>query len=237
MKLQRWFIDFIKHEKASGIILILSTLISLFIANSTLSFFWISLFQIDIFSFKLIDIINDGLMSLFFLLIGLELKREFIEGELSKIKFALLPVIAAIGGMILPASIHYFFNQGTSTQSGAGIPMATDIAFSLGILGLLGNKIPLSLKLFLTSLAIIDDLGAIITIAFFYSNHISLLYLSFALIVWVVLLIANKFNFNHFSIYVFGGIILWYCMIKSGIHPTISGVLLAFAIPFKSINN
>ncbi|MFM2047456.1 MAG: Na+/H+ antiporter [Bacteroidota bacterium] len=237
MKLQRWFIDFLQHEKASGIILIACTFFSLLIANSSIGESWIGIFHLQLFQFSLLEIINDGLMTLFFLLIGLELKREFIDGKLSHIKFAVLPVAAAFGGMIVPAFIYYALNKGTATQSGAGIPMATDIAFSLGILSLLGNRIPLSLKLFLTSLAIIDDLGAIITIAAFYSQHISLIYLSVAILVWLILLLANKYNFSNSILYIIGGILMWYCMLQSGIHPTISGVLLAFAIPFKSIKN
>ncbi|MES1222469.1 MAG: Na+/H+ antiporter NhaA, partial [Bacteroidota bacterium] len=177
--------------------------------------------------------INDGLMAVFFLMVGLEIERELYIGELADFKKALLPILAAIGGMIFPAGLHFLFNRGTDSQSGIGIPMATDIAFALGMLSLLGNKVPPSLKIFLSALAIIDDLGAIIIIAVFYSKGISFVYLSVALGIFLTLLLLNKLKVLNLFFYIIPGIIMWYCMLKSGVHATISGVLLAFAIPFN----
>ena len=176
--------------------------------------------------------INDGLMTIFFLLIGLELEREVYQGELSNIKNALLPIFAAIGGMLVPAGIYLYFNYGTSTQAGAGIPMATDIAFALGILSLLGNRVPTSLKIFLTALAVIDDLGAILVIALFYTKTIFWTNLSIAMGIFVVLLILNRLKVRNLIPYLTLGVAMWYFMLNSGVHATITGVLLAFAIPF-----
>jgi len=180
--------------------------------------------------------INDGLMAIFFLLIGLEIERELYVGELSNLKNASLPIVAAIGGMATPALIHFLINRGTETQGGIGIPMATDIAFALGVLALLGNKIPASLKVFLTALAIIDDLGAIIIIALFYVGDLSLpnLLLSFA--VFAGLLILNRLGVRRLPFYLIPGIFMWYFMFQSGIHAAVAGVLLAFAIPFRKGN-
>ncbi len=176
--------------------------------------------------------INDGLMTVFFLLVGLEIEREVYIGELSDLKKSLLPVIAAIGGMIVPALIHFAINCGTATQNGFGIPMATDIAFSLAILSLLGNRVPTSLKIFLTALAIIDDLGAIVVIALFYSKSFSLLYFGMAMGLFGLMLILNRLRVYRIWIYLVIGIVMWFCMYRSGIHATVTGVLLAFAIPF-----
>lgn len=176
--------------------------------------------------------INDGLMTVFFLLVGLEIERELYIGELSSFKNALLPILAAIGGMIIPAITHFFFNSGTATQAGFGIPMATDIAFALGILSLGGKHVPVSLKIFLTALAIIDDLGAISVIALFYTKAFSLVYFSIAIAIFLVLFVFGKRGHFNMAVYIIGGIIMWYCMLKSGVHATIAGVLLAFAIPF-----
>jgi NhaA family Na+:H+ antiporter len=173
-------------------------------------------------------------MAIFFLLIGLELEREIYLGELSSLKNAAFPFFAALGGMILPAAFYSFFNYGTVFQSGTGIPTATDIAFAIGILALLGNKVPLSLKIFLTALAVIDDLGAIIIIALIYSKSLSLVNLSIALGIFAVLIILNKSKVHHILPYIIGGIGMWYFMHHSGIHATITGVLLAFAIPFTN---
>ena len=181
--------------------------------------------------------INDGLMAIFFLLIGLELEREVYDGELSTIQNALLPMAGALGGMIVPAGIFLVFNYGTPTQSGAGIPMATDIAFALGILSLLGNKVPASLKIFLTALAVIDDLGAIIIIAIFYTKTIVWMYLLIALSIWAFLFLLNRFKIHNLIPYIIGGIGLWYCMLHSGVHATIAGVMLAFVIPFGNGGN
>jgi Na+:H+ antiporter, NhaA family len=177
--------------------------------------------------------INDGLMAIFFLLIGLELEREIFIGELSDLKTAALPVFGALGGMIVPAAIFLMLNFGTKTQAGAGIPMATDIAFAVGILSLLGNRVPLSLKVFLTALAVIDDLGAILIIAIFYTDNLSFLNLGISLGIWLILyVLGKKFKVRNLFPYLIGGVAMWYFMLHSGVHATISGVLLAFAIPF-----
>jgi NhaA family Na+:H+ antiporter len=171
-------------------------------------------------------------MAIFFLLIGLELEREIYIGELSNIKNAALPLFGAFGGLIVPAGIYLLFNYGTATQSGAGIPMATDIAFAVGILSLLGNRVPTSLKVFLTALAVIDDLGAILVIAIFYTKSISFFHLGIALSVWILLLIFNRLKVRNLIPYLVGGVVMWYFMMQTGIHATITGVLVAFAIPF-----
>jgi len=235
------FKSFFQSEKAGGFVLIGCTIISLIIANTALAEkyldFWHS--YIDL-SFSEIELrysvehwVNDGLMAIFFLLVGLEIERELYVGELSSFKNALLPILAAAGGMLFPALIHGFFNYGTATQSGFGIPMATDIAFALGILSLAGNRIPVSLKIFLTALAIIDDLGAITVIALFYTKGFLASYFFTALAIFLILFIAGKRGFFSLPLYLFGGIIMWYCMLKSGVHASIAGVLLAFAFPFN----
>ena len=178
--------------------------------------------------------INDGLMAVFFLLIGLELEREIYVGELSDMRNAILPISAALGGMVVPAGIFLLFNYGTTTQAGVGIPTATDIAFSLGILSLLGKKVPITLKIFLTALAVVDDLGAIIIIALFYTGTLIWTNLIVSLLIFVGLLVIKRFRVNNLIPYILGGIGMWYFMLHSGIHPTITGVLLAFAIPFGS---
>jgi NhaA family Na+:H+ antiporter len=175
-------------------------------------------------------------MTIFFLLVGLEIEREIYKGELSDIRKAMLPVIGAIGGMLVPAAIHFVFNHGTISQNGFGIPMATDIAFSLAILSLLGNRVPVALKIFLTALAIIDDLGAILVIALFYSKNISFTYLGIALLLFFLMLVLNRFKFYRSWVYLIIGIAMWFFMYRSGIHPTITGVLLAFALPFGTGN-
>lgn len=241
--LNKLFVEFFNSEKTSGIILIACTFTSIFISNSYLGENYLSLWHASL-NLRINDIfllelnleqwINDGLMAIFFLLIGLEIKREIYVGELSSLKSASLPIFAAIGGMVTPALVHYFFNHGTATQAGAGIPMATDIAFALGVLALLGNKVPVSLKIFLSALAIIDDLGAILVIALFYQKDFSFLYFLLTIGVCVGLLIINRLNVNRLSAYVIPGVIMWYFMLLSGIHATIAGVLLAVAIPFRS---
>jgi NhaA family Na+:H+ antiporter len=240
MRFKHLFRDFTNSEKAGGIILLFCTIISLFIANSArgeqYTHFWHSYANL---SFSTIELnysvehwINDGLMAIFFLLVGLEIEREIYVGELSSVKNALLPIVAAIGGMIIPASIHFLFNNGTPAQSGFGIPMATDIAFALGMLSLAGNRVPFSLKIFLTALAIIDDLGAILIIAIFYNTGISWAYLGAAMGIFALLLAFNRLKVHKLVFYLIPGVIMWYCMLKSGVHATITGVLLAFAIPF-----
>ena len=172
-------------------------------------------------------------MAIFFLLVGLEIEQEIYEGELSTIKKASLPVIAALGGMLLPAIIHLYFNINTATQRGFGIPIATDIAFALGVLSIMGKRIPISLKIFLTALAIIDDLGAIAVIAVFYTSDLAIAYLIGSLGIFSILLLMNKANINKLTPYLLLGVVMWYLMLQSGVHATIAGVLLAFAIPFK----
>ncbi|HWR94268.1 MAG TPA: Na+/H+ antiporter NhaA [Flavobacterium sp.] len=226
------FHNFFESEKAGGLILVFVTIISLLIANSQLQTEYISFWHQPLGSHTLVDWINDGLMAIFFLLIGLELEREIYKGELSNIKSASLPLFGAFGGMIFPAGIYLLFNFGTSTQSGAGIPMATDIAFAIGILSLLGNRVPTSLKIFLTALAVMDDLGAIIVIAVFYTKSIAFTNLFIAFSIWIFLLILNRLKIRNLFPYLIGGAIMWYYMLNSGVHATITGVLVAFSIPF-----
>lgn len=227
------FKDFFESEKIGGLILIFCTIISLLVANSSFGTSYHHFWAAPVFGQTLEYWINDGLMTIFFLLIGLELEREIYQGELSNIKDALLPIFAAIGGMLIPAGIYLFFNWETAAQSGAGIPMATDIAFALGVLSLLGNRIPVSLKIFLTALAVIDDLGAILVIAFFYTKTILWANLLIALALFIGLFILGKyFKVRNLMPYLIGGVAMWYFMLHSGIHATITGVLLAFAIPF-----
>lgn len=226
------FKDFFNSEKSGGLVLIACTILSLIITNSTFGTNYHHFWQIQFQSHSLEHWVNDGLMAIFFLLIGLELEREIYIGELSKFKDALLPIFGALGGMFIPAGIFLFFNYGTITQSGAGIPMATDIAFALGILSLLGNKVPTSLKVFLTALAVIDDLGAIIIIAIFYTKTLLWSNLFIALGIFILLLVFNRLKVRNLIPYLIGGIAMWYFMLHSGVHATITGVLLAFAIPF-----
>ena len=226
------FKEFFDNEKATGLILIACTIVSLIMANSIFASQYIYTWHAKFFGESLEYWINDGLMTVFFLLIGLELKREINDGELSNVKDALLPIFAAMGGMFIPAGIFLINNYGTVTHSGAGIPMATDIAFALGILSLLGNRVPLSLKVFLTALAVIDDLGAILVIAIFYTKTIVWMNLFIALAVFVGLLIMNRMKVRSLTLYLLGGVVMWWFMLHSGIHATITGVLLAFTIPF-----
>ncbi len=245
MQITKLFSAFFNSERTAGYILIFVTILSLlltnvFIGSSFPEFFHQKAgFANDYFQLKLSveHWINDGLMAIFFLMVGLEIERELYVGELSSFKNALLPILAAIGGMVVPALIHYGFNAGTPTQSGFGVPMATDIAFALGILALAGSNIPVSLKVFLTALAIIDDLGAITIIALFYTHDFSLLYLLFALGIFALLFVLGKLKVNALPVYLIGGGIMWYCMLQSGVHATIAGVLLAFTIPFHKDDN
>ena len=232
MKEANLFKTFFESEKAGGIVLIFATLLSLLLANSIFQTEYLQIWNVAIGNHSLVHWINDGLMTIFFLLIGLELEREVYIGELSTLKKAALPLFGALGGMVVPALIYLYFNFGTSTQSGAGIPMATDIAFAIGILSLLGNRVPTSLKIFLTALAVIDDLGAIIIIAVFYTSTISFLNLGIALGIMGFLFVLNRLKVNSLFPYIIGGILMWYFMLNSGVHATITGVLLAFVIPF-----
>ena len=235
----KWFF---KLEAASGLVLLFAAIIALIISNSDLSIIYFSTLDkyifigVDKFGLKLsvLHWINDALMAIFFFFVTLEIKREFLQGELSDIKQALLPIIAAVGGMVVPALFYVFVNFGDSeTLNGWAIPSATDIAFSLGVLSLLGKRVPLSLKVFLTALAIIDDLGAIVIIALFYSGDLSIKYLSLMLLAFLILLVINKFNIKKFLPYLVVGIFLWDFTHNSGIHATIAGVLLAMTIPHR----
>ena len=232
MKATQLYKDFFESEKSGGLVLIAFTLISLAIANSAFGNLYLHFWETTFAGHSIEHWINDGLMTIFFLLIGLELEREIYQGELSNIKDALLPIFGAIGGMIIPAAIFLLFNFGTETQSGAGIPMATDIAFALGILSLLGNRVPTSLKIFLTALAVIDDLGAIMIIAIFYTKALFWSNLIIALGIFSFLLVLNRLKVRNLIPYLIGGVFMWYFMLHSGVHATITGVLLAFAIPF-----
>jgi len=236
----KWFF---KLEAASGLVLLFSAVIALIISNSNFSTLYFTTLDkylfigINEFGLKLsvLHWINDALMAIFFFFVTLEIKREFIQGELSDIKQASLPIIAAVGGMLVPALIYIYINLGNSeTLNGWAIPSATDIAFSLGVLSLLGKRVPLSLKVFLTALAIIDDLGAIVIIALFYSGDLSIKYLSLMLLAFITLLIINKFNIKKFLPYLLIGLFLWDFTHNSGIHATIAGVLLAITIPHRN---
>lgn len=232
LKPTKLFKDFFESEKSGGLTLIACTAVSLLIANSTWASSYEHFWHTDFAGHGISHWINDGLMTIFFLLIGLELEREIYQGELSNIKDALLPIFAAIGGMMLPAGLFLLLTYGTEGQAGIGIPMATDIAFALGILSLLGNKVPTSLKVFLTALAVIDDLGAIFVIAIFYTKTILWMNLFIALGIFALLLIFNRLKVRNLIPYLLGGVAMWYFMLNSGVHATITGVLLAFAIPF-----
>lgn len=234
------FREFTKSEQSSGMILILCTITSIVLANSTLGTAFIDFWHTKLgFDWGIIHLklslehwVNDGLMAIFFLMIGLEIEREIYIGELSNRRKAILPVFAAIGGMLTPALLHFIFNRGTETAGGIGIPMATDIAFALGALSLLGKRVPIALKIFLTALAIIDDLGAIIMIALFYVGDFSFLYFALSIGIFLGLLALNRLGVRHLAFYLIPGLFMWYFMVQSGVHATLSGVLLAFAIPF-----
>ena len=235
----KWFF---KLEAASGLVLLIAAIIALVISNSNFNQLYFNTLEqylfigINNFGLKLTvhHWINDLLMAIFFFFVTLEIKREFVQGELSNLKKALLPIIAAVGGMLVPALFYIIINFGNpETLNGWAIPSATDIAFSLGILSLLGSRVPISLKIFLTALAIMDDLGAILIIAFFYSGDLSISYLSLILISYILLLILNKLGVKKFLPYMLVGIFMWFFTYKSGIHATIAGVLLASTIPHR----
>ncbi len=234
-RLTETFIRFFESEKSGGMLLLICTALSLAIANSALGSHYLAFWKTEVLGLSIEHWINDGLMAVFFLMIGLELERELYVGVLSSLRNALLPIFAALGGMVVPALIHYSFNAGLPTQAGIGIPMATDIAFALGALALLGARVPASLKVFVVAFAVIDDLGAIVMIALFYTTGLSMAYLAGSLAVWLVLLLCNRvLRVSALSVYVIGGALMWALMLKSGIHATIAGVMLAFAIPFWS---
>jgi NhaA family Na+:H+ antiporter len=231
-KLSKTFRNFFESKKSGGFLLIICTAVSLLITNSAAGEKYVGLWHAYVGPLSLEHWINDALMAVFFLLIGLELERELYVGELSDFRNALLPIVAALGGICVPALIHFTFNAGTPTQAGVGIPMATDIAFALGVLALLGSRVPASLKVFLTALAVMDDLGAIVVIAVFYTAELSLAYLAGALAVFGLLVGLNRLRVMGLAAYLLGGAVMWFLMLKSGVHATIAGVLLAFAIPF-----
>ena len=235
----KWFF---KLEAASGILLLISAIAALIVSNSELSVYYFETLNkylfigINNFGLKLsvLHWINDALMAIFFFFVTLEIKREFLQGELSSIKQAMLPIIGAIGGMLIPALIYIYINIGNqNTLNGWAIPSATDIAFSIGILSLLGSRVPISLKVFLTALAIIDDLGAIVIIAFFYTGDLNIQYLLLMLVTFILLLVLNKFSIKKFTPYLILGLFLWFFTHESGVHATIAGVLLASVIPHR----
>ena len=234
------FARFFRLESAGGIVLITCALIAVGWANSPWADTYHHLWETELgfglgpwtVTHTLHHWINDALMAVFFLLIGLELERELYVGELSDFRNALLPIVAAVGGVVVPASIHFGLNAGTPTQAGVGIPMATDIAFALGVLAILGSSVPASLKVFLAALAVMDDLVAIVVIAVFYSADLSLAYLMGAIGVFATLVVLNRLRVMVLLPYLLGGLLMWYLMLRSGVHATIAGVLLAFAVPF-----
>ena len=238
----RFIREFIKLESSSGIFLFLAALAAMIVDNSSFAHYYDSFFHtslsISIAEFKLekpiLSWINDGFMSLFFLLVGLEIKREMLEGELNAVSKATLPLIGAIGGMVVPALIYLFVNLHNPVDlRGWAIPVATDTAFSLGILALLGRRIPVGVKIFLTALAIFDDIGAILVMAFFYSDSISWFLLSCVAVLFCLLILMNYFNYQRLSLYLLVGLVLWLCLVKSGVHATLAGIVVAFTIPLK----
>ena len=237
MRLTKTFKAFFESEKSGGLLLLSVTILSLLLANSPISTQYIAFWETNVGSHSITHWINDGLMAIFFLLIGLELEREMYHGELSNIKNAALPIFGALGGMVVPAGLFLLLNYGTITQNGAGIPMATDIAFAIGILSLLGNRVPTSLKVFLTALAVIDDIGAIMVIAIFYTDTIAYTNLFIAFAIMGFLFILNRRKVHNLIPYLIGGAGMWYFMLNSGVHATVTGVLLAFVIPFGDGSN
>lgn len=232
MKITRTFRRFLASETTGGILLIACTVVSILLANIFIKEPYVHFWHQQAGMLSIEQWINDGLMAIFFLMVGLELKREVFIGELSSRSTGLLPVFAAIGGMLVPGGIYMFFNYGTGTQHGFGIPMATDIAFAIGILSLLGKRVPLSLKVFLTALAVIDDMGAIVVIAIFYSSDISFLYLLYVLGIFSVLMVLNYLKVRILIIYLIGGLFMWYFMLHTGVHATIAGILFSLTLPF-----
>lgn len=234
--LSNTFKQFFQSERAGSILLASFTIFALGLANSPIGTDFVSFWQGYVGGLSVEHWVNDALMALFFLLVGLELKREMVNGELSNIKNALLPIFAAAGGVMVPAGIHFLLNAGTSTQAGIGIPMATDIVFALAALSLLGKAVPASLKVFLAALAVVDDLVAIVVIAVFYTSQMSLTYLGLALAVFAALMCMNRIlKVAKLAPYLIGGALMWFFMLKSGVHATLAGVLLAFAIPASSL--
>ena len=242
-RISKIFKEFFQSQQASGYLLILATALSLAISNSPGGIAFISFWETKIgiqtshlhLEHSMVNWINDGLMTLFFLLVGIEIKRELVSGELNQFRKAILPVIGAIGGMAVPALLFYLFNyQSPKTIHGIGIPTATDIAFAIAILGLLGDRVPVSVKIFLTALAIIDDLGAIVVIAIFYGTGIHWNWIALAGLICVILLFLNHKNYTYRWLYIMLGLLLWFCMLHSGVHATIAGVIFAFLLPRES---
>lgn len=238
--------DFINDSRFTGILLITCTAVSIALSNFSFSShaytrFWLTAFAADSSNHwwhlpeSVLLLINDVLMTFFFFLVGMEIKRELTIGELASIRKSLLPVLAALGGMLCPAAIYAFFNIHTPSHSGWGIPMATDIAFSLGVLSLLGKRIPVQLKIFLAALAIIDDLGAVITIAIFYTSHLNFWYLGAAVCIAALLILFNRTKKKSIAWYLLPGILLWYCLFNSGIHATIASVVVSFCMPLQNL--
>ena len=237
MRITKFFKEFFSNSQSSGILLVFCVLISLMIANSSVSAGFQSFLDQSWGPYSVSVWINDGLMAVFFLLVGLEIKRELLDGELSNFKNASLPILAAIGGMLVPAVIFTLFNHGTEYSKGWAIPMATDIAFSLAIISMLGKSVPSAVKVFLAALAIVDDLGAIVVIAIFYTDEIHWNYLLYSGIIVAILAVLNFLKVKKHIFYLIPGCALWYFMHHSGIHATIAGVMLAFCIPASKADN
>jgi len=240
-KLKNTFVKWSSFFRSTGVLLLVVTAVSLFLSNSSYSENYIRFWTLERFSFSghkadFLFIINDFLMAVFFLNVGLEIKRELIIGELSSFKKSITPIVAAIGGMVVPALIYYALNFNTELEKGWGIPMATDIAFAVAVLSLVGKHIPAGLKLFLMSLAIIDDLGAVIVIAVFYSQHLFLNFLLYAAVVFCLMFTMNLLKIKRTIYYLLLGLIAWYLILCSGVHATIAGVVTAFFIPLKDIS-
>lgn len=238
--------SFLESQTSGGLVLLICTVIALVVANvpalQHLQELWHVEAGVSIGNFKIemsvMHWINDALMAVFFFVVGLEIKREMLVGELSSVKKATLPIFAALGGMLVPAAIYAIFNHGTPTSNGWGIPMATDIAFAVGVISILGKRCPSALKIFLLALAIVDDLGAIIVLALFYPSHeLNFVFMGLALVVFLILILFNKMKVNSPYVYMMFGLVLWYFVFRSGIHATIAGVLLAITIPSKTTIN
>jgi NhaA family Na+:H+ antiporter len=228
------FTRFVESERTGGLLLLAGTVVALALANSPAGPAWLGFWQAPVLGLTLQHWVNDALMAIFFLLVGLELEREIYVGELADIRNALLPIVAAAGGVAAPALFHFALNANTPAQPGAGIPMATDIAFALAALAIAGKSVPLALKVFLTALAVIDDLAAIIVIGLAYSRDVHFAYLGAAFATFGVLLVLNRLGVQRLPVYLAGGVLMWYFTLRSGGHPTVAGVLLAFAIPFRA---
>lgn len=231
-KLTKLFTEFFESERTGGFLLMGAAVLAVVLANSAVGDSFLHFWHTELPGGNLEFWINDGLMAVFFLLVGLEIERELYIGELSERSNAILPLAAALGGMLLPAGIYFAFNAGLPTQHGFGVPMATDIAFALGVLSLLGNRVPVSIKVFLTALAIIDDLGAILVIAIFYSDSFSWAWFAASAGIFGIMILLNRFKIKNLIPYLLLGAGLWYALHHAGIHATIAGVLTAFAVPF-----